>query len=143
MSAFNKRGGDKPCDTIDTLIGVKTEIKGDISFSGGLRVDGKINGNITSTGDGGSTLVLSEHAQVNGNVTVPHLVINGTIKGNVLSQESIELQPEATIEGDVHYRMIEMALGASVNGNLVRDQEEAKGSVTPLKTVATGDENSK
>ena len=51
-----------------------------------------------------------------------------------------ELQPEATIEGDVHYRMIEMALGASVNGSLVRDQEEAKGSVTPLKTVSAGDE---
>lgn len=140
MSASNKRGGEKPCNTIDTLIGVHTEIKGDINFTGGLRVDGKINGNITANGDGGSTLVLSEHAQVSGNVTVPHLVINGTIKGNVTSEESIELQPEATIEGDVHYRMIEMALGASVNGNLIRDQEAAKGSVTPLKTVAGRDE---
>lgn len=133
-----KKQNDKPCNTIDTLIGVNTEIKGDISFNGGLRVDGKVIGNILAGNDKSSTLVLSEHALVKGNIAVPHLVINGRIEGNVSGADSIELQAQAEIVGDVHYRMIEMALGASVNGNLVRDDSESRSSVTPLKTVAGG-----
>lgn len=130
MSGLKKQS-DKPCNTIDTLIGVNTEIKGDINFSGGLRVDGRVVGDIIGDGDKSSTLVLSEHAVVKGNVKVPHLVINGRIEGNVSGAEGVELQAQAEIIGDVHYRMIEMALGASVNGNLVREGAEAKGSVTP------------
>jgi len=128
---------EKPCNTIDTLIGVKTEIKGDITFAGGLRIDGKINGNIIAEGDGSSTLVLSEHAEVAGNVDVPHMVLNGKIKGNVHCAQRIELQPQAEIYGDLHYKIIEMALGATINGNLVREAEstEAKGAVAKLKTV--------
>ena len=128
---------EKPCNTIDTLIGVKTEIKGDITFAGGLRVDGKINGNILAEGDGSSTLVLSEHAEEVGNVDVPHMVLNGKIKGNVHCAERIELQPRAEIYGDLHYKIIEMALGATINGNLVREAESAsgKGTVAKLKTV--------
>lgn len=142
MSGIKKQS-DKPCNTIDTLIGVNTEIKGDINFSGGLRVDGRVVGDIIGDGDKSSTLVLSEHAVVKGNVKVPHLVINGRIEGNVSGAEGVELQAQAEIIGDVHYRMIEMALGASVNGNLVREGVEAKGSVTPLKTVAGGENDGK
>jgi len=141
MSGIKKQS-DKPCNTIDTLIGVNTEIKGDINFNGGLRVDGRVVGDIIGDGDKSSTLVLSEHAVVKGNVKVPHLVINGRIEGNVSGAEGVELQAQAEIIGDVHYRMIEMALGASVNGNLVREGAEAKGSVTPLKTVAGGENDS-
>jgi len=130
---------EKPCNTIDTLVGVNTELKGDISFTGGLRVDGKIKGNITSAGDGGSTLVLSEHAEVVGDIQVPHMILNGKIKGNVHCAEHVELQPEAQIVGDVHYQIIEMALGATVNGNLVREESMAdaqKGNVAKLKSVS-------
>lgn len=139
---MNKRQNEKPTNTIDTLIGTNTEIKGDISFTGGLRVDGKVSGNILTSNDEGScTLVLSDNAVVTGNVTVPHLIINGTIQGNVKSSESIELQPKAEIVGDVYYKMIEMALGASVNGNLVRDgQGSAAGGVTHLKSVSQNGE---
>ena len=139
LSALGKAQSDKPCNTIDTLVGAKTELKGDISFTGGLRVDGKVRGNITAKGDGNSTLVLSEHAVVVGNVTVPHIITNGSIKGNVRAVERIELQPKAEIAGDVYYKVIEMALGAVVNGNLVRETTaEAvrdKGTVTRLKTI--------
>ena len=131
------RKSEKPCNTIDTLIGVKTEVNGDITFAGGLRVDGKINGNINAQGDG-STLVLSEHAEVVGNVDVPHMILNGKITGNVLCSERIELQPEAEIFGDLHYRIIEMALGATINGKLVREpanETGRKGTVAKLKTV--------
>lgn len=139
LSALGKAQSDKPCNTIDTLVGAKTELKGDITFTGGLRIDGKVRGNITAKGDANSTLVLSENAVVTGNVNVPHIITNGSIKGNVRAVERIELQPKAEIAGDVYYKVIEMALGAVVNGNLVRDTTaEAvrdKGTVTRLKTV--------
>jgi cytoskeletal protein CcmA (bactofilin family) len=137
LSALGKTPTEKPCNTIDTLIGAKTDLKGDIVFTGGLRVDGKVRGNITAKGDGNSTLVLSEHAMVTGNVTVPHIITNGTIKGNVRAAERIELQPKAEISGDVYYKVIEMSLGAVINGNLLREPVEVnKGTVTRLKSAS-------
>jgi cytoskeletal protein CcmA (bactofilin family) len=140
---LESKSSQKACNTIDTLIGVKTEIKGDISFTGGLRVDGKIRGNIIASGDASSTLVLSEHAEVEGDVTVPHMILNGRIKGNVHCSERVELQPKAEIIGDVHYKIIEMALGAAINGNLVRESSDSaqKGTVAKLKTVGGSEEN--
>lgn len=141
LNALGRASTDKPCNTIDTLIGAKTDVKGDIVFSGGLRVDGKIHGNITAKGEGNSTLVLSENAAVTGNITVPHVITSGSIKGNVRAAERIELQSKAEIVGDVYYKVIEMALGAVVNGNLVREMVETgrdstnKGTVTRLKSV--------
>ena len=143
LSALGKTPAEKPCNTIDTLIGAKTDLKGDIVFTGGLRIDGKVRGNITAKGDGNSTLVLSENAFVTGNVTVPHIITNGSIKGHVRAAERIELQPKAEITGDVYYKVIEMALGAVINGNLVREavevSREIKGTVTRLKTAAEGE----
>lgn len=144
LGTLGKNANEKPCNTIDSLVGVKTDIKGDITFSGGLRIDGKIKGNITAKGDGNSTLVLSEHAVVLGNVTVPHLIINGTVKGNVRAAERIEVQHKGEITGDVYYRVIEMAMGAVINGSLVRelaDSARDKATVTRLKPVTTGAED--
>jgi cytoskeletal protein CcmA (bactofilin family) len=143
LSSFGNKSAvvEKPCNTIDTLVGVKTEIKGDISFSGGLRIDGKIRGNITAKGDANSTLVLSENAQVIGNVVVPHIISNGSIKGSVRASERIELQPKAEIAGDVYYKVIEMAMGAVINGNLVRElSDAARAPVTRLKPVGSADD---
>lgn len=143
LSTLGKQTNEKPCNTIDTLIGARTELKGDIVFSGGLRIDGKLKGNITAKGDGNSTLVLSENAEVIGNVTVPYIISNGTIKGTVRAVERIELQPKAEIMGDVYYKVMEMALGAAVNGNLVREPADGKerGTVARLKPIAGGTED--
>lgn len=142
MSAlFSKAPAEKPCNTIDTLVGIKTEIKGDVVFSGGLRIDGKIRGNVMAKGDANSTLVLSENAQIVGNVTVPHVISNGSIKGNVRASERMELQPKAEITGDVYYKVIEMALGAVINGSLVRELGDAnRAQVTRLKPVGASDD---
>jgi len=144
LSALGKNPNEKPCNTIDSLVGVKTDIKGDIVFSGGLRIDGKIKGNITAKGDGNSTLVLSEHAVVLGNVTVPHVIVNGTIKGNVRAAERIEMQHKGEITGDVYYKVIEMAMGAVINGNMVRETVDGardKATVTRLKPATGGAED--
>ncbi len=140
MLAIGKNPNEKPCNTIDSLVGAKTDIKGDIVFSGGLRIDGKVKGNITAKGDGNGTLVLSENAVIVGNITVPHVIVNGTVKGSVRAAERIEIQHKGEITGDVYYKVIEMAMGAVVNGGLVRDTGDSardKATVTRLKPVTT------
>jgi cytoskeletal protein CcmA (bactofilin family) len=141
LTSLSKSPNEKPCNTIDTLVGARTELKGDLSFSGGLRIDGKLKGNITAKSEGNSTLILSENAVIIGNVTVPHMIINGTIKGIVRAAERIELQPKAEIAGDVYYKVLEVAVGAVINGNLVRETAEAgkdKATIARLKPLTGG-----
>jgi cytoskeletal protein CcmA (bactofilin family) len=115
----------KPQTRIDTLIGAGTTISGDIVFSGGLRVDGEIKGNVRASGDV-STLVISEHARIEGEIAVAHVVINGTVVGPVSSSEFLELQSKARVTGDVEYSTIEMHLGAVVQGRLMHQGAAAK-----------------
>jgi len=136
LDKLSRKPTEKPCNTIDTLIGVSTDLKGDISFSGGLRIDGKVKGNITAKSDDNSTLVLSENAVVTGDVSVPHMIINGKIKGNVRSAERLELQTRADIQGEVSYKVLEIAAGAQVNGVMTRVIEKAE--VVSLKSVDSG-----
>ncbi|MCG6872822.1 MAG: polymer-forming cytoskeletal protein [Gammaproteobacteria bacterium] len=123
----------RPANTIDTLIGEGAELKGDIIFSGGLRIDGKIRGNVTAKGDSSSMLVVSDKGEVDGSVNVPHVTINGAVNGNLNSSGTVELQPNARITGDVNYRQLKMELGASVNGNLACDRDKPS-AASPLKT---------
>lgn len=141
LTALGKNPNEKPCNTIDTLIGARTELKGDLTFTGGLRIDGKLKGNVTAKGEGNSTLILSENALIIGNVTVPHMIVNGTIKGTVRATERIELQPKAEIAGDVYYKVLEVAVGAVINGNMVRELAEPgkdKATVARLKPLNAG-----
>jgi cytoskeletal protein CcmA (bactofilin family) len=124
----------KPQNRIDSLIGAGTSIEGDISFSGGLRIDGEVKGNVRAAGDQPSTLVVSEHARIEGEVSVSHVVINGTVIGPVRSGEFLELQPKARVTGDVEYSSIEMHLGAVVQGRLVHQGTPAKAVELKLAT---------
>ncbi|RIX48778.1 MAG: polymer-forming cytoskeletal family protein [Rhodocyclales bacterium GT-UBC] len=117
---FGKKRDGKPAGHIDTLIGAGTYIDGNITFSGGLRIDGEIKGSVVAAeGARASTLVLSQLARVEGAVSVAHLISNGTIVGAVAVKESLELQPRAKVVGDVEYTLIEMHQGAVVEGRLV------------------------
>ena len=130
---FSKRPS-KPQNRIDSLIGAGTRIEGDLHFSGGLRVDGEINGNVIAAPDKPSTLVVSEHAQVNGEINVTHLVVNGLVAGPVHATEYLELQSKAKVTGDVHYKTLEIQLGAIVAGRLIHLNSEASGEkVVELK----------
>lgn len=117
---------NKPQSRIDSLIGAGTRIEGNISFAGGLRVDGEIQGNVTALSDQPSTLVLSEQARIDGEIRVSHLVVNGSINGPVHATEFLELQSRSRVKGDVHYNSLEMHLGAIVEGRLVHSQSETK-----------------
>jgi len=114
--------GRKTKGTIDSLIGISTSIEGNVHFKGGLRIDGNVKGNVIADGDELSMLVISEHAKVEGEVRVAHLVVNGEIIGPVYSSEFLELQPKARITGDVFYKALEMHGGALVSGKLTHGQ---------------------
>ena len=116
---FGGKKGSAPQSSIDSLIGAGTRIEGNVFFSGGLRVDGEIRGNISCSNGAQGTLVISEKASVEGAVTVDHVVINGTVIGPVCASESLELLSSARVTGDVEYHRIEMQQGAVIQGRMV------------------------
>ena len=139
----------KPKQTaqIDSLIGQNSEIRGDVIFSGGLHVDGKVKGNVIAADGEDSILTLSERGVIEGEVKVPNVVVNGTVIGDVHALAHVELAAHARVHGNVYYSLIEMAMGAEVNGNLVHQTDKSvvamptkKGTAEPAKT-ATGAES--
>jgi cytoskeletal protein CcmA (bactofilin family) len=131
---------EKPQSQIDSLIGVGTHIDGNINFSGGLRVDGRVTGNIVALGDKPSTLVLSDQAVIEGKIVVTHAVINGTVVGAIHASEYVELQPKAKVSGDVHYKAMEIQLGASVDGMLHHlNNVQSDNKVVSLMPAAQGE----
>lgn len=111
---------------IETLVGTAMEIQGDLIFSGGLHVDGKIVGNVIAEGDSHSMLILSDQGQIEGEVRVPFVVLNGQVIGDVYASERVELSRHGQVKGNVYYNLLEMAMGAEVNGNLVHCKDEKK-----------------
>ncbi|MFK5986580.1 MAG: polymer-forming cytoskeletal protein [Pseudomonadota bacterium] len=103
---------------INTIIGQATKIYGDIDFSGGLHIDGHIIGNIISTKDDNASMTISEHGLVEGEIHIPNIIVNGTVEGNIYSSNHLELVKKARIHGNVYYNIIEIAVGAEINGNL-------------------------
>ncbi|WP_198265272.1 bactofilin family protein [sulfur-oxidizing endosymbiont of Gigantopelta aegis] len=109
---------------IDSLVGNSTKIMGDLDFTGGLLVDGKVMGNITATEDDNATITISENGYVQGEIQIPNIIINGTVEGNVYASNHVELAKKARVFGNVYYHLFEMAMGAEVNGNLVHVAED-------------------
>jgi len=130
-------GNNKPkTQRIDTLVGAKTRIIGDVHYSGGFHVDGFVKGNVDAPGDSGSTLSISEGGIVEGSVAVPNVILNGTVKGDILAHDRIELGATARVDGNVYYGLIEMAIGAEINGKLVHEPPKENGNrKTPAISV--------
>ena len=116
-----------------TLISKATEVVGDIHFSGNLEVEGRVRGNIFADGDSDARVRVMEKGLVEGEISVPTVVINGNVNGDVHSSKHVELAAKAVVQGNVHYSLIEMVKGSQVNGSLV--YSGAEGSAKPSKPV--------
>lgn len=127
FSSSKKRKSAK----IDSLIGQNTEVTGDVVFSGGFHIDGKLKGNVRAN-DPDALLTVSDHGVVEGEVCVPNIILNGTVVGDVYASERVELAAHAKVIGNVYYNLIEMAMGAEVNGNLVHKVEPAAEPIAEL-----------
>lgn len=127
-----KNAVSRPAVQVDTLIGASTVIRGDISFSGGLNVAGRVFGAIVAENGGDALLVLSENGSIEGEVRAPHVVIHGAIKGDIVATEHVQLAAQARVNGNIYYKMLEMAAGAQVNGQIVREEEPRKSLPKPV-----------
>ena len=125
-----------PQKRIDTLIGAGTSVLGTVTFTGGLRIDGKVLGNIIAVGAEPCTLVIGEHAEVQGEIRASHVVVNGKVVGPVLADGYVELQPKARVVGDVSYKTLEMHVGATLRGRL-NHAEPGIASVVELKRAGS------
>lgn len=103
---------------IRTLLGEGTVLHGELRFTDGLRIDGEVVGDVIAEPEAGSLVVISEKARVHGKVRAAHVIINGNVSGPVAASEMLELQPRATVVGDVRYEVLEMHPGATIDGEL-------------------------
>ena len=114
--------GHKAKSEMDSLVGISARIEGDLCFTGGLRIDGEVHGNVIAADGTENMLLISEHARIEGEVRCANLVVNGYIAGHVYSSGMLELQPKGRIIGNVHYKKLEMHSGATVAGTLTHQQ---------------------
>lgn len=137
MLGKKKQKSRRPTGNFDTLISSRADIHGDVHFSGGLHVDGKVRGMLVADEGSDAVLRISEVGTVEGDIRAPHVIINGTVKGDVYASAHLELAANAAVHGNVYYDLIEMAMGATVNGSLVHQSEPA-GFLTKTRTAQLG-----
>jgi cytoskeletal protein CcmA (bactofilin family) len=121
---------------IDTLIARNTRVQGDVVFAGGLHLDGRVLGNVRAEPGAVGSLSISEHGAVEGSVHAASVVLNGTVKGDIHATERVVLGAQARVQGNVHYGVIEMELGAEVRGRLVPTAPPAAAAASPEPQAA-------
>lgn len=134
----NDKRGNHAMASITTLVAEGTTIRGDLEFSGGLHMDGCVEGSICAIGDK-AVLTLSDKGRVVGEIRVPNAVINGQVKGDIIISERLELAANARIDGNIYYKVLEMAAGAQLNGKMIY-QAEAPRQLTGPGTQAEENE---
>lgn len=112
-----------------TLIANNTRIEGNIHFSDQLLVNGEVQGNVHADQDSDAGLTISSKGRVVGEIRVPNVVVNGNVRGDIHATKHVELAAEARVEGDVYYHLIEMVMGARVDGSLVYTPPGEQGKV--------------
>ena len=104
---------------VDTLIGPQVTLRGDLEFSGGLYIEGRIIGRGTAAEGERAVLVIGEAGSIEGEVRAPIVMIDGRLDGDVHATDRVELGAKARVTGNVHYRTVEMHAGAQLTGRLV------------------------
>lgn len=103
---------------ITTLIDKDIVISGDTSYTGGIRIDGKILGNLKVHGEEDSLLIMGHGSKITGDVEVEKAIINGEVNGNIKCHDYLELNTNAIVNGSIEYDIIEVHEGSKINGNL-------------------------
>ncbi len=123
---------------IDTLIGPQVTLHGDLVFSGGLYVEGRIHGKVIAEEGARAVLTVAEQGRIEGEIQVPVVVINGELQGDVYASERVELAAKARVVGNVHYKVVEMRAGATLTGRLIHVDAEAAAQTGPTLVAANG-----
>ena len=134
---IGKSGSSGKMEKGTTLVASNTRVVGDIRFSDQLFLDGVIEGNVIAEDGDKATVIVSEEGRVIGEIRSPHVVINGSVEGNVFASERVELASKARVKGNIHYKLIEMQLGAMVDGQLLHSADASN-----VHTLAIGSDES-
>lgn len=121
MFAKRKKHTAIELSKLSSLVAEDVEISGDLYFSGGVRIDGRVKGNVIARATEGqprALLVLSDKGRIEGGVSCGDAVINGTIVGDLEVEHFLELQSSARVDGTIRYRHLQMDIGAAVRGQL-------------------------
>lgn len=110
------RGGNHG---VDTLIGPGVIIRGDMQCSGGCYIEGSVHGKITASEGSDAVVTIAENGHVEGQINAPVIVICGRMTGDVHATERVELASHARVQGNIHYKLVEMAAGAMITGRLI------------------------
>ena len=123
---FRNRRKSSSSVPLSTLVAEGVEITGDIAFNGGVRIDGRVKGDLlgrTAEGQGPSLLVLSDKGRIEGSIRCADAVINGIVTGDLDIEQRLELQADARVRGTIRYKQLQMDVGASVSGHLVQAED--------------------
>lgn len=123
-------------ERFDTLIAAGTVVHGKITFTGDLRVDGVVRGDLEVWQSTSGTLVVGKEGRVEGNVEATNVVVNGTVNGLVRATDIVGLGKTAHVTGDIHYgRMV--ARGAATVKGKVRPLASAEASRAEVRRLDT------
>ncbi len=99
--------------SVDTVLGVGSDFKGQIFAKGTIRIDGKIEGNVSSE----EGVIIGDKGQVKGNISAKSVIISGRVTGNVSSTKRLEITPSGQLQGDIHTPRLAIAEGVVFKGN--------------------------
>ncbi|HET6604114.1 MAG TPA: polymer-forming cytoskeletal protein [Xanthomonadaceae bacterium] len=119
----NDKGKAARTGGLETLIGPRVVIRGDVAFSGGLYIEGRVHGSVTADDEGQAVVTISDGGLVEGEVRAPCVIVNGELRGDVYATERIELTANARVQGNIYYKVVEMAAGAMITGRLIHGEE--------------------
>ncbi|MEM6707367.1 MAG: polymer-forming cytoskeletal protein [Pseudomonadota bacterium] len=123
-------------DTGVTLIAPSTRLAGDITFVEQLFVNGRIEGNVYADPESQATVVVAEGGSIAGEIRVPNVIVNGSVEGDVHAGAKVELAAKARVRGNVYYRLMEMQMGATVEGQMVHEEVASAAPDTAKMTAA-------
>lgn len=107
-----------------TVISKGVKIEGKLSCSGSIRLDGDVQGDITSQ----STVIIGENGKVNGQINAENITIGGKVTGTVRAKEKLVLDSKANLQGDIISKTVSIDAGATFNGNCKMGNDGSKTS---------------
>jgi len=124
---------------VDTLIGAQVVIRGDLVFSGGLYIEGRIHGKVIAEEGAPAMVTLAEQGSIEGEVRAPVVIVNGQLDGDVHATERVELAPKARVHGNVHYQVVEMSAGAQLTGRLIHAGAASRAALPSPEEASLGE----
>lgn len=135
--AFGKRENKE----FDIIIGLSSKIVGDLSSEGSIRIDGKVDGDIKSSGD----VIIGDHAEVNADIEAEYCEISGKVSGSIHTETQLKIFKSGQLDGDITVSSFTIEEGGIFSGNCIinPDKKERKSASDKSKKHDKKEQNNK